>query len=808
MRTYAPAATEAVLERLLEEPSLARGVVHHEIIEARPAVTAPFPAWLDPRIVRGLEGRGITSLYSHQAEAIEAVHAGEDVVVVTPTASGKTLCYTLPVLQALAEDPSARALFLFPTKALGQDQVAEFSELAHASELQIAAATYDGDTPAPIRSAIRGAGQVVVTNPDMLHSAILPHHTKWFQLFEQVRVIVIDELHTYRGVFGSHVANVLRRLLRLCRHYGSNPIIVCSSATIGNPAELAAQLTGRPARLIDRNGAPRGERHIVLVDPPILDAATGARLSALTHAQRWALPFLRAGRQTIVFGRARVAVEIILTGLRESLRESFGPRSRLRGYRGGYLPTERRAIERGLRDGEILGVVSTNALELGVDIGALDVAILAGYPGSVAGTWQQLGRAGRRLETSVGILVASASPVDQYVIHHPEFVLAGTPEEARCDPDNLHVLLAHIRCATFEMPFEPGEVFGPGPADDLLAFLGESGHVREGDDGRWYWSSENFPASEVSLRAAAPENVVIIDTTPDRPRVIGEVDLFAAQVLVHEQAIYLHESTQYHVDKLDWHERKAYVRKVDVDYYTYANRAVTLKPLDVFDSAPATGGSRVHGEVMVASLVTLFKKLKFGTDENVGWGPVELPELELQTTAYWLTTERAAAAGWRRDDLDVALLGAGRAIQAVAAVLLMVDPRDLGLVSQVRSPHSDAPTIYLYEAMPGGVGLSERLFARHDELVNGAGDLIRACECETGCPACTGPRLDPAVDAKALALRLLAALSGPAVMPADRGVAASAGSAHGPERPLAEPARRRLALDEPDGRPSQAVPTA
>jgi DEAD/DEAH box helicase domain-containing protein len=759
MRTYAPATTETVLDRLLDEPSLARGVIHHEVLPAREAQTVPFPAWLDPRIVHGLEERGIASLYSHQAEAIEAVHAGEDVVVVTPTASGKTLCYALPVLQALAEDPSARALFLFPTKALGQDQVAEFAQLAQAADLRVAAATYDGDTPAPIRSAIRGAGQVVVTNPDMLHSAILPHHTKWFQLFEQVRIIVLDELHTYRGVFGSHVANVLRRLLRLCRHYGSNPIIVCSSATIGNPAELAAQLTGRQPRLIDRNGAPRGARHVLLVDPPLLDTATGARLSALTHAQRWALPFLRAGRQTIVFGRARVAVEIILTGLREALRESYGPRTRLRGYRGGYLPTERRAIERGLRDGEVLGVVSTNALELGVDIGALDVSILAGYPGSVAGTWQQLGRAGRRLETSVGVLVASASPVDQYVIHHPEFILEGSPEEARCDPDNLHVLLAHLRCATFERPFDRGEVFGPAPADDLLAFLAESGHVREGDDGRWYWASENFPASEVSLRAAAPENVVIIDTTPDRPRVIGEVDLFAAQVLVHEQAIYLHESTQYHVDRLDWHERKAYVRKVDVDYYTYANRAVTLKPLDIFESAPADGGRRVHGEVMVASLVTLFKKLKFGTDENVGWGPVELPELELQTTAYWLTAERAAASGWRKDDLDVALLGAGRAIQAVAAVLLMVDPRDLGLVSQVRSPHSESPTIYLYEAMPGGVGLSERLFARHDELVAGARDLIATCGCDTGCPACTGPRLDPAVDAKALALRLLDTLT-------------------------------------------------
>jgi DEAD/DEAH box helicase domain-containing protein len=765
MRTYAPAPTEAVLDSLLAEPSIARGVVHHEVIPARPPAYGPDPSWLDPRIRAGLASRGIERLYTHQAEAVDAVHSGEDIVVVTPTASGKTLCYALPVLQAIADDPAARALFLFPTKALGQDQVAEFAELSKAAGLTVSAATYDGDTPAPIRSAVRKAGQVVVTNPDMLNSAILPHHTKWFQLFEQLRVIVIDELHTYRGVFGSHVANVIRRLLRICAHYGSHPVIVCCSATIGNPAELAAMLTGRPIRLVDRNGAPAGQRHVLLVDPPIMDAATGARGSAVTLANRWALPFLRAGRQTIVFGRSRVAVEILLTGLREALRESFGPRSRVRGYRGGYLPTERRAIEHGLRDGEILGVVSTNALELGVDIGRLDAAILAGYPGSIAATWQQIGRAGRRLETSVAVLVASAAPVDQYVIHHPEFLIGGRPEEARLDPDNLHVLLAHLRAATFELPFEPGEVFGPSPADDLLAFLAEEGHVRQAGDGRWYWSSENFPASEISLRSAAPENVVIIDTTPNRPRVLGEVDLFSAQVLVHERAIYIHESLQYYVDRLDWGEKKAYVHRIDVDHYTYANRAVTLKPLDVFAEAAAVGGRRVHGEVMVASLVTLFKKLKFVTDENVGWGPIDLPELELQTTAYWITTE-GPATHWRRNDLDVALLGAGRAIQTVASVLLMVDPRDLGLVTQVRSPHHEAPTIYLYESMPGGVGLSERLWDRHDELIAAAAELIEGCSCDSGCPACTGPRLEPEIDARALALRLLDEIGARAVVAA------------------------------------------
>jgi DEAD/DEAH box helicase domain-containing protein len=747
MRTYAPLDTATVLRALLEEPSLARGVVHHEAMPARPPMYAPLPDWLDPRIATGLAARGIDRLYTHQAEAIDAVRAGQDVVVVTPTASGKTLCYAIPTLQAIADDPAARALFLFPTKALGQDQVAELSELSRAAGLEVSAATYDGDTPGPIRSAIRSAGQVVVTNPDMLHAAILPHHTKWFQLFEQLRVIVIDELHMYRGVFGSHVANVLRRLLRLCAHYGSHPVIVCCSATIGNPAELAQILTGRPSRLVDRNGAPAGERHLVLVDPPLLDAATGARGSALTLAQRWALPFLRAGRQTVVFGRSRTAVELLLTGIRESLREGGGPRSRVRGYRGGYLPTERRAIERGLRDGEVLGVVSTNALELGVDIGRLDAAILAGYPGSIAATWQQIGRAGRRQAVSVAVLVASAAPVDQYVIHHPEFLLAGSPEEARLDPDNLHVLLAHLKA--------------------------EEQHVRQAADGRWYWSSENFPASSVSLRTAAPENVVIIDTTPDRPRVIGEVDLFAAPTLVHEDAIYLHESAQFHVDRLDWDERKAYVRRVDVDHYTQADAAITLKPLDVFGSAAAPGGARVHGEVMVSSLATIYKKLKFVTNENIGWGRIHLPEIELQTTAYWLTVALLES-GWSRRELDVALLGAGRAIQAVAAVLLMVDPRDLGLVSQVRSPHHEAPTIYLYETVPGGVGLSERLFERHADLIDGAVSLIAACGCDAGCPACTGPRLEPDIDAKRLALRLLGELGAAAA-----GSPATVGSAAG-----------------------------
>lgn len=755
MRTYAPATAEEVLERLLADPAIAPAVVHHAVLPARPGDVVPLPAWLDPRIRAALRGRGIETLYRHQAEALEAVRTGEDVVVVTPTASGKTLCYALPTLQALAEDPSARALFLVPTKALGQDQVAELGDLARAAGLEIPVAAYDGDTPAPIRSRIRKAGGIVVTNPDMLHGAILPHHPKWFALFEHLRIVVIDELHTYRGVFGSHVANVIRRLLRVCAHYRSQPVIVAASATIGNPAELARTITGRTPRCIDRNGAPAPPRHVVLVDPPA--AGPSPREATLATSADWALPFLRAGRQTIVFGRSRTAVELLLSRLREALRDGHGPSDRVRGYRSGYLPSERRTIERGLRDGSILGVVATNALELGVDIGQLDVAILAGYPGSIAATWQQFGRAGRRASPSVAVLVAAPSSVDRFVVRHPAFLLERDPEEARADPDNLHILLAHLRCAAFELPFGPGERFGAIPAEELLAVLAEDGHVRQAADGRWYWSSENFPAAEVSLRTAATENVVIIDTTGDRPRVLGEVDLFSAQVLVHEGAIYFHEAAQYHVDRLEWGERKAYVHRVSVDHYTVADRAVTLKPLDVFEEAPATGGRKAHGEVMVASLVSLYKKLTIGSDENVGWGPVRLPELELQTTAYWCTAE-GAATGWRRDELDVALLGAGRAIQTVASILAMVDPRDLGLVAQVRSPHQTAPTIYLYEAVPGGVGLAERLFRRHAELLDGALELVGGCDCEAGCPACTGPRLDPGLDAKAAAIRLLRAL--------------------------------------------------
>ena len=757
MRIHQPHPTIDVLDRLLAAPDIAAAVTAHRVLPAREPQTLPIPGWLDPRLRGALEGRGMATLYRHQVEAMEALRDGQDILVSTPTASGKSLCYHLPVLQAIANDPSARALYLFPTKALSRDQLAEVRELGDRAGLHLQADVYDGDTPAPLRGRIRAAGQVVVTNPDMLHAAILPHHTAWFQLFEQLRYVVVDEAHTYRGIFGSHVANVLRRLARICAHYGSSPRFVCCSATVGNPAELGRTLTGRQVRVIDRNGAPSGEKHVVVLDPPILDARTGARPGPSGLARRSAVAFLRAGRQTIVFGRSRVQVELLLTALREQLREGRGPIDRVRGYRGGYLPSERRAIEAGLRSGAILGVVSTTALELGIDIGRLDVAIIAGYPGTISGTWQQIGRAGRRQDVSVAILIAGAGALDRYVASHPDYLFEATAEEARLDPENIHVLLAHLRAATFELPFGTGEHFGATAADDLLAFLAEEGHVRQADDQRWYWASENFPASEISLRVAAPENVLIIDTGPDRPRVIGEVDLFSAPTLVHEDAIYLHESRQYHVDRLDWAERKAYVRHVDVDHYTQAELAVTLKPLDIFAQAELGDATRSHGEVMVSTLATIYKKLKLDTHENLGWGRIHLPETELHSTAWWLSLSPAATVGWVRDDLDRALVGAGRALRTVACLLLMSDPRDLGVVAQVRSPHLGRPVIYLWETVPGGVGLATRLFDRTGELLGSALELIDGCDCETGCPACVGPAGETTslTAARELAARLL-----------------------------------------------------
>jgi DEAD/DEAH box helicase domain-containing protein len=760
MLTAPPSNADDAIAALLADSSLASLITAHREIAPRPPRHAPWPAALDPRLVGALRGRGIEALYTHQAAAYAAASAGDNVVVVTPTASGKTLCYNLPVLDAIAGNDAARALYLFPTKALAADQLVELRALADAADLGLKTHTYDGDTPANVRSVVRAAGQVVITNPDMLHAAILPHHTKWFKLFENLEYVVIDELHTYRGLFGSHVANVIRRLRRICAHYGADPTFICASATIANPRELAERVLEAPVRLIDDNGAPSGRKHVLVVNPPVANEQLGIRGSALLTGQRLAERLIGGGVQTIAFARSRTAVEVLTSYLRETFAPPPGHPHTIRGYRGGYLPNERHAIEAGLRDGRVRGVVATNALELGIDIGNLDAAISIGYPGTIASTWQQMGRSGRRTGTSLSALVCSSAPIDQFLAAHPEYLFDSSPEHGLVNPDNLHVLLNHLRASSFELPMPSTERFGIDETPTLLDVLEEDGWIRRAEDDRYYWSHENFPASDFSLRSGAPENVVIVDTTGDRHRVLGEVDLFAAPLLVHEKAIYIHEGVQHHVDRLDWEERKAYVTRTDVDYYTDADLGITLKVLEVFEEADAPpAGKRQRGEVMVAWKVTMFKKLKFHTHENVGWGSISIPEQEMHTTATWLVPPAELVNRYDRDTLDGALIGLARIARTTAALLLMSDPRDLGVLAQVQAPFTGRPTVYLYDAVPGGVGLTERLFTLVDELLRACREAVDSCPCPDGCPACVGPAVEVGSRGNATVAELLAAMT-------------------------------------------------
>ena len=730
----------------------------HVISEAS-ANFAPLPPDLRPELVTALAGRGIQRLYSHQADAYRAVRQGRHLVVVTPTASGKTLCYNLPVLQRLLEDPQRRALYLYPTKALAQDQLAELSALKHGLPIELRADTYDGDTPPGRRTAIREGGHVVMTNPDMLHAGLLPHHTRWRRLFSSLDFVVVDELHTYRGLFGSQVANVIRRLKRICAFYGSRPTFICASATIANPLELAKRLLEEEnVELVERNGAPRGERRLIFYNPPLVNQEMGIRRSSMLEARRIAAPWIRAGTQTIVFCRSRLQVEVMLSYLRQDLAPRLDANQRVRGYRAGYLPLHRREIEAGLRNGEITGVVSTNALELGIDIGSLQAAVLVGYPGTIASTWQQLGRAGRR-SGSIGVFVASSSPLDQFIVRHPEYFLNADPEEGLIDPDNLLLLAGHLQAGLFELPFEDQERLGRADVRELLQMFEEDGSATR-SAGRWFWSRQAFPAEEVHLRRILADNVVIIDTSHPRPQVIGEMDQFTAPVLLHEEAVYLHEGAQFHVDRLDWDEKKAYVRPVEVDYYTDALASVTVQVLETFDGPADDGVSRSHGELKITSLASMFKKIRFHTHENIGSGPIHLPEQTLHTTGYWITVDEGLWRSLGRETLEAGLQGMAHALRHVASLHLMCDPRDLGSVAEVRSVTTQLPTVTVYEVYPGGVGFSSRMYELHRELLDDAAALVRDCPCLAGCPSCVGP-LHLVEGAKSACLRLLSATALP-----------------------------------------------
>jgi DEAD/DEAH box helicase domain-containing protein len=761
-------------------------------LPSRPPRHVPYPSTIDPRLVEALQARGIAQLYSHQARSWELVEKGHHVVVVTPTASGKTLCYNIPALQALVTRPDARVLYLFPTKALAQDQLAELQEIAKALP-DLRMFTYDGDTPQDARRAVRARANLVLTNPDMLHTGILPHHTKWAALFQNLRYVVIDELHAYRGVFGSHLANVLRRLRRICRHYGSAPQYVMASATIGNPRELAERLTGETVEEIGESGAPSGEKTVLCYNPPVINPELGIRAPYLGEASKLAQRFLREKIPTIAFAQSRLATEVLLTSIKEAMVDRTGKSDLVRGYRGGYLPTRRRAVEQGLRAGEVLGVVSTSALELGVDIGHLDAAVLAGYPGTIASLWQQAGRAGRRQGPSAAIFVATSAPLDQFMVTHPEYLFGTAPEHARVNPDNPFILVSHLKCAVFELPFGPGpageevERFGATDVRRHLAALEDEAVLHRAGP-RWHWASETYPADHVSLRTVTTDNFVVIDTTArdaretKRRQVIAEVDWASAFATIHPKAIYLVESDAYEVQELSFREdeeKVAYVKRVQVDYFTDAVSAKGVWILQRLAGRQHPAFLAEQGEVLVAEKVVGFKKIKLGTLENVGSGEVDLPQQEMQTTSAWLTVppEALARVSPSREELIDGLRAVTYLLHHLAPIFLLCDVRDLGSWLGDTTPATpDAvatregarrqlleaaqfnPTVYLYDSHAGGIGLAEHLFEVLPDLLRQGLSTLEACPCQAGCPSCVGPVNEVGRRAKATAARLLRVL--------------------------------------------------
>ncbi len=607
--------------------------------------------------------------------------------------------------------------------------------LIEASEETILSYTYDGDTAPGLRSKVRKSGHIVLTNPDMLHSGILPHHTKWVSLFENLKYIIIDELHTYKGVFGSHVAHVLRRLKRICNYYGSDPVFICTSATIANPGELAESLTNTEMRLIENNGAPSGKKHFIFYNPPVVHPTFGIRRSAVLEVRDIASLLYREGMQTIIFAKSRVRVEMLVTYMQELTKKKLFDNS-VMGYRGGYLPSERRKIEKGLRDGSIKTVVSTNALELGIDIGQLQACIMTGYPGNIASAFQQAGRAGRRQEDALIIYVAQSVALDQYIIENPDYLLGQSPEEGRIHPDNMFILMDHLKCASFELPFSLTETYGEFEVQQLLEFLEAEGVLIKTSE-RWHWMTDRFPASDVSLRSAAQENVVIIDKTiPKGTIVIGEMDRFSAMTLLHEEAIYIHQGTQYQVEKLDWEEKKAYVTEVDVDYFTDANLAVELKVMNEDETSAAKNGTCSYGDIAVLAIPTIFKKIRFGTHDNIGSGPISLPATELHTSSTWYSFD--VPKGWSESELTDAMTGAAYAIQSFIPLFVRCDRTDIHVVPQVKAVHTDKPTFFIYDSYPGGIGLSEKIYLRWDSLFQQAKDHVSSCSCKGGCPICIG----------------------------------------------------------------------
>lgn len=718
-------------------------IVHRHKIPGREArfraLERPVPEALAAVLARG----GIEQLYTHQVEAVEHLRAGRDTVIVTSTASGKTLCYNVPVLERLLEDPAARALYLYPTKALAQDQLRVLMRYREGGGVPLQAGTYDGDTPGPLRRTLRDEANILLTNPDMLHSGILPNHAKWAAFFSRLAFVVIDEIHSYRGVFGSHVANVLRRLERVCRHYGARPVFAASSATIANPGAHASRLVGREMAVVERDGSPRGRKQFLMWNPPTIDMTGMERRSANVEAAELVSRLVEGGVQTIAFVRARVVSEVItryvremLAGRRAALADAVHP------YRGGYLPEERREIERRLFDGDLRAVISTNALELGIDVGALHASIIVGYPGSIASTWQQAGRAGRGSEDALIVFIPYNTPLDQYLVRHPDYFFGRSPENAIIDPDNPHVLLGHLRCAAFELPLGAGEVEALGEYAPAIARLLEEERELNFVKGSWYWRGRGYPSAQVNLRNISSNIYTIIDESEGN-RVIGTIDEASAFQQVHPQAIYLHEAETYFVRDLDVEKKIAFVERTGVDYYTQSITETQVKVDREEKERRWRTSAAAFGDVSVTDVTFMFRKIKFGSRDSIGYGTCDLPPQVLETAGTWIVPPPEALAAVRRWGRVPAegLLGLSNVLREVVPLFVMSDPLDIG--TTVNSRSTGGPAVYLYDKYPGGLGFALKAYDLVEEIMRAALELIASCACRHGCPSCVGSPIPP-----------------------------------------------------------------
>ncbi|MGQ9715581.1 MAG: DEAD/DEAH box helicase [Anaerolineae bacterium] len=734
----------AFLQRIRKLPGYRDQIVHVEALPERQARYGHLQRPLPPPLVQALHATGVERLYSHQAEAINAVREGRNVILATATASGKTLTYNLPVLEALLEDPEARALYLFPTKALAQDQLRSLQELT--SPLgEVPMGTYDGDTPQSVRTSLRRRARILLTNPDMLSLGILPNHTLWSSFLSHLKFVVLDEAHVYRGVFGSQVACVLRRLWRLCRFYGASPQVILCSATIANPGEHAQRLTGQPVQVVDEDGAPQGPRLFALWNPPYLDKAHTTLRSPNSEATFLFVALVRAGLRSIVFTRTRRVAELILRYARQAL-EPYAPdlARRIKAYRAGYRPEYRRQIEQELFHGHLLGVTATSALELGIDVGDLDAAVLVGYPGSIASLWQRVGRAGRRREGGLAILIGTDSPLDQYFMRHPQQLFSRPHEQALIRPDNPYILRQQLPCAAYELPLtteatlrqtDDEALFGPGFVEAVLALEQEG--TLEYRDGRWFYQGLGYPAERVNLRSATGRRFALLNEA-DNYRTLEEIEASSAPYRVHPGAIYLHQGESYLVTRLDLDQGIAILRPVEVDYYTAPREVNDVRVVRSFRHGQHGATTAFLGEVRVTEQVVGYKRVQQYTEMVLSQEWLDLPAQSFATVALWfdVPSEWMARLAVQGRDFHGALHALEHACIAMLPLLALCDRADIGGLSTPRHPDTDRPQVFIYDAFPGGVGIAERGFEDLPALWRATLDLIRTCPCEDGCPSC------------------------------------------------------------------------